>query len=1324
MQNNPRRRRRHLGVSVCALCIGLVAASASGVIVDNVDPGFTVLSGSWSIYAAVGSWGDNYRFKQTNETAVTGEVEWRPNLPEAGVFTVWVWYRASETARPNNARYTVYYDGGSQAVYVNQQVNGSRWVELGSYPFAAGTAGRVTLVDQAQADRNVVADAVRFDVPPPEFRAFWADVFHYGLQDAAQIDEMIARAVEGKYNAIIPEVLAYHDNVSGSHGAYWESDIVARSPFVTGGFDPLAYMVQQAHANGLEIHPWIVAYRVSSAWPPPGNDYLAAHPDWLMVPQAAMGSGPAPVGGVYTFDPGNPEVQEYLVSIVKELVTNYAIDGIHWDYIRYTQSDAGYPADATSTNSGLARFQAINGQTDVPPPTGDAPWDTFRRRTITELIRRVQAEIPMITSNPQQPLRHSASLITWGDAPYEFEDTSAYARFQNWGQWMERGYLDTAVPMCYYREHDVDQQQWYRNWVDAAMVWCYDRALVIGPGIYMNTMANSVTQLLYARNAGADGLATYSYGSTVDSNTDGTPEYDPAWYPLVASEVFRSSTTVPAMPWRDPATATEGTLYGQILSFDTGEPVDNVTVQVGYLDPVQTDGNGYYVVTMIPATAAGTSYDVMASGAGHKAVTIPGVQVVAGDVRRQDLEMEVSVTLIIDNVDPGFTILSGSWSTIDGGEEWGPDYRLCSTNTEVTGEAEWRPVLPETGTYAVSVWYRSVPTNRATNARHTVHHVDGDTDVYVNQKLNGGVWVPLGTYGFAAGTSGYVTLVNQTDQLGVSVCADAVRFELVAITGASLTMAVSPAGAGTTSPAIGTYPYDRDEIVPVATTALPGYVFDHWEVSIGSPVADPSSPTTTVTMDRSKTVTAVFASGPEYRAFWVDAWGAGLLNQDEVELLLGEVGNPNSGGRIRDVNCNTVIVQVRRRADVCYPSGMGEPYMSGLTPADFNALQALIDAAHDTTGGKKRIEVHCWLVAFKTAHGQVYSEHSDPSDLENYWPTRRENGTENGDGAFDPGHPRVLEYLTGVYMDLVNNFDIDGIHHDYIRFEANTEGYNPTSVARYNERYGLTGQPSSSSDQFKQWRRDQVTAVVRKVHANIQKSKPWVKHSGSFVTWNPSPVASTREAFMATRPYYDVYSDWDSWVEEGLVDMAVPMTYYREHQLPTDYVRWMNFEKDRKFNRQMIIGPGIYMNWLSNAILHLQKTREPSPAGNYADGFSGYSYRSPYMVDDSPLTYGVWDDFAPSLKSGVTPTWVDVPEMPWKTAPTTGHIMGTITHPGGAWADHAIVSITGPASRSLYVDGTGSYAFIDLPTGLYTITASKSGYPDAVTTANVEIGVV
>jgi len=69
--------------------------------------------------------------------------------------------------------------------------------------------------------------------------------------------------------------------------------------------------------------------------------------------------------------------------------------------------------------------------------------------------------------------------------------------------------------------------------------------------------------------------------------------------------------------------------------------------------------------------------------------------------------------------------------------------------------------------------------------------------------------------------------------------------------------------------------------------------------------------------------------------------------------------------------------------------------------------------------------------------------------------------------------------------------------------------------------------------------------------------------------------------------------------------------------------------------------------------------------------------------------------------------------------------MGTITVAStGAWADGATVSINGPTSRSMYVDGTGFYAFIDLPPGSYTVTASKAGYPNVAAPVSVAVGAV
>jgi uncharacterized lipoprotein YddW (UPF0748 family) len=471
------------------------------------------------------------------------------------------------------------------------------------------------------------------------FRAFWADAFVAGFKSAADCNAMVGRAVAGNYNAIFAEVLAYHDKTGSGHGAYWNSSIVPKATDIVGGIDPLATLVQKAHAAGLEVHAWLVPYRVSATWPPSGNTTLSAHPEWLMAVYSNMGAGPSKVSGVYTLDPGSPDAQEYLLSIVRELVTNYQIDGINYDYIRYTDPMAGYPTVTSYDASSLARFQALTGYVGTPVP-GDPGWCDFRRQTVGELVRRSRAEIAANTSNPRQPLRFTADLICSGDAPVSFTTSDAYAQyFQNWEYWMQQGWLDAAVPMNYKREYETNQAQWFRHWVDAAIVWRYDRHLYCGQANYLNTKADSVTQLSYAINAGSDGISNYSYFYTADQHMNDTEENDWTWYPYVAANLFTSAATRPTMPWRDPNLATEGTLWGRVTDPATGNPIDGAAVQVGTRNAVDTDGNGYYVVTLIPASAGGTTYSVTASRPGCMSVVIPGVVVRAGAVAAQDINM-------------------------------------------------------------------------------------------------------------------------------------------------------------------------------------------------------------------------------------------------------------------------------------------------------------------------------------------------------------------------------------------------------------------------------------------------------------------------------------------------------------------------------------------------------------------------------------------------------------------------------------------------------------------------------------------------------------
>jgi len=614
--------------------------------------------------------------------------------------------------------------------------------------------------------------------PAAEFRGFWADVWGEGVKSTAQIDAMITRALAGRYNAIVAQVLAYQDNASGGHGAYWNSAIVPKAPDIVGGIDPLAYLVQQAHANGLEVHAWLVAYRASTAWPPAGNPTLQAHPEWLMTTQAGMGGGPQAFSGEYFLDPGSPDVQQYLISIVQELVTNYAIDGIHWDRIRHVQADSGYPTNTSYANSGLARFQRITGYSGTPS-SSYGPWSDFRRRCVTELVRRTRAEIAAIPS-VSQPVRHSASVITWGGAPSNFTGSSAYTLFQNWEEWQRLGYLDMTVPMTYY-DQDV-YPSYYTGWVNKQMQWAYDRHMVVGVGIYLNSFANSKTQMLYARNAGADGLCTYSYRSTNDT---GANAWD--WYPYVASNVFTTTDTVPTMPWRYAATATEGTLWGMVTDATTGEPIDDATVQISGFTPVQTDGNGYYTMTLLPASGAGAIYSVTASAPGYDSATDSATVVAGGlGVANFALSHTTSPIFIVESRPGGQNYANfssaGTWAVSSSkgtAEGCTPGIGSLYSGLGYAGRTTTYSFTPTvTSTYKVyATWITS--SNACSSARHVITHAGGTSTVYANQLTGGDEWNLLGSYQLNAGTTYSVTQFSEGSSGGSVIRAEAIKWERV-----------------------------------------------------------------------------------------------------------------------------------------------------------------------------------------------------------------------------------------------------------------------------------------------------------------------------------------------------------------------------------------------------------------------------------------------------------------------------------------------------------------------------------------------------------------
>ncbi len=143
-------------------------------------------------------------------------------------------------------------------------------------------------------------------------------------------------------------------------------------------------------------------------------------------------------------------------------------------------------------------------------------------------------------------------------------------------------------------------------------------------------------------------------------------------------------------------------------------------------------------------------------------------------VRERDMN---AAAIVVDNdsPQPGAYTETGHWTTSGLPGYRNTTYRYATTVTgTATATATWAIPVPADGEYAVYVWYRQ-GTNRAPDARYTVHHAGGQTEVIVDQRIHGNTWHYLGTYGFRGGTVATVTLSNRSAYAGLAVIADAVR---------------------------------------------------------------------------------------------------------------------------------------------------------------------------------------------------------------------------------------------------------------------------------------------------------------------------------------------------------------------------------------------------------------------------------------------------------------------------------------------------------------------------------------------------------------------
>jgi uncharacterized lipoprotein YddW (UPF0748 family) len=320
-------------------------------------------------------------------------------------------------------------------------------------------AARLRLAPFVLAALALAPICVRAETPAEARRGLWipCEGAVRVLDDAARVDRLIADARALGTTDLFVQVYR--------GGRTWfDSQIADATPFRAArersGVDPLAKLIDSAHANGLRVHAWMNALSLSEN----RTATLLARlgPDAVLVDRRGRSvldypdlEIPAPDRAWYRMgtrqvwlDPAAPTVTDTLAAITAELLGRHpGLDGVHLDYIRHPDvlpfspgSRFGVGLDFGYGAASRARFERETGLT---APTGDAlanadRWDAWRRDRVTEVVERVAAAA-----------RAAKPGIAVSAAVWAYADRAYLSIFQDWRGWLERRLLDFAVPMAY-----------------------------------------------------------------------------------------------------------------------------------------------------------------------------------------------------------------------------------------------------------------------------------------------------------------------------------------------------------------------------------------------------------------------------------------------------------------------------------------------------------------------------------------------------------------------------------------------------------------------------------------------------------------------------------------------------------------------------------------------------------------------------------------------------------------------------------------------------------------------------------------------------------
>jgi uncharacterized lipoprotein YddW (UPF0748 family) len=296
------------------------------------------------------------------------------------------------------------------------------------------------------------------------------------------------------------------------------------------------------------------------------------------------------------------------------------------------------------------------------------------------------------------------------------------------------------------------------------------------------------------------------------------------------------------------------------------------------------------------------------------------------------------------------------------------------------------------------------------------------------------------------------------------------------------------------------------------------------------------------------------------RAVWVLAEGSQrvLENPDRIATLLDHASQ---------LGASDLFVQVYRGGRAWFDSSHADasPYQVLVGAHGRDTLVELIDRAHG-----QGLRVHAWVNVLSNAqrrHAPPVAELGkeatqvdqqgrsilDYPDLEVPPPDRSYYRMGTPAVWLDPAVPGVVDYLVATFDELVERYPgLDGLHLDYIRypdvlpftpgsrFGVGLEfGYGEVARRRFREETGREapfGTSTANANRFDTWRRSQMTGLVRRIREAVRGRSPELELSAAVWAW-------------PDRAYLSMFQDWRGWIDDGLLEFAVPMLYTLDERL-------------------------------------------------------------------------------------------------------------------------------------------------------------------------------